>query len=480
MFSLRKINVFSVITFSVMLLLVLPDLLQHGMFMDGTQYACVAKNLANGKGTFWFPFLSESWVKSGSHNFLEHPPLVYFIQSIFFKVFGDGIYTERIYCFVAMMACSFFIYRIWKVMNSENNELKSNGWLPVLFWIITPSVFWAFRNNLIENTLTVFILASVYFALLAIKQDGKKYLFIIISGIFIFLATLSKGIPGLFPVIILIIYYFVLNQISLRQTIVFTLLLILVPFIIYCGLILFNENANSSLRFYFVERLMKRIESGHLVENRFTILWWLFTDLLVPIGVTIMFILTVGFKEIVSKINSENKKKSFFFFLIGLAGVVPLTLTHVQRATYFVPAMPFFALAFSFILSEGMNNRISNIKNKLLTVLRISSLVLLVVSLIYCFFIFGKTSRDVKEISDVHIIGKVIPENSHIAVPGNIYNNWDFQLYLLRYHNITLDDVVDNNHEYYLEEKNAPIYDQKNLATMNTELSEYVLFSKKK
>ena len=77
---------FSLFTVAVMLALVLPNLVQHGMFMDGTQYAIVAKNLAEGKGSFWFPYLSSSWEKQGQNFFLEHPPLIYFLQSFFFKI----------------------------------------------------------------------------------------------------------------------------------------------------------------------------------------------------------------------------------------------------------------------------------------------------------------------------------------------------------------------------------------------------------
>src|SRR5688572_29049111 len=56
---------------SVLLALILPVLLQDGMFMDGIQYACVSRNLAAGDGTFWFPWLNDSWMKSGSPYFME-------------------------------------------------------------------------------------------------------------------------------------------------------------------------------------------------------------------------------------------------------------------------------------------------------------------------------------------------------------------------------------------------------------------------
>jgi hypothetical protein len=64
-------------------ILVVPKTLMNGMFMDGQQYACVAQNMAEGKGTFWHPYLSETWQKGEAapkvFNFI--PPLTNMICS---------------------------------------------------------------------------------------------------------------------------------------------------------------------------------------------------------------------------------------------------------------------------------------------------------------------------------------------------------------------------------------------------------------
>ena len=51
---------FWLITLSMFVALILPTLLQDGMFMDGLFYASVSKNLADGIGTFWFPHFSQT------------------------------------------------------------------------------------------------------------------------------------------------------------------------------------------------------------------------------------------------------------------------------------------------------------------------------------------------------------------------------------------------------------------------------------
>ena len=61
---------FWVFTLAVLVIAILPSLVQDGMFIDGTQYAVVSKNLANGLGTFWFPHISQNWNIMGSNVFL--------------------------------------------------------------------------------------------------------------------------------------------------------------------------------------------------------------------------------------------------------------------------------------------------------------------------------------------------------------------------------------------------------------------------
>ena len=100
---------FWLFTIGIMFLLTLPTLIQDGMFLDGILYTSVSHNLSQGIGTFWFPVASPSWQMAGSVFFHEHPPLVFGIQSMFFKVFGDSMYVERFYIFLTMCITALLI-----------------------------------------------------------------------------------------------------------------------------------------------------------------------------------------------------------------------------------------------------------------------------------------------------------------------------------------------------------------------------------
>ena len=90
-FSYRKILLLFVLT--LYFLLLSSKLMRLGIHADGLEYANVARNMAEGLGTFWNPYHDDLL----HPVFHEHPPLVFWIQSFFFKLFGEGPYFESFY-----------------------------------------------------------------------------------------------------------------------------------------------------------------------------------------------------------------------------------------------------------------------------------------------------------------------------------------------------------------------------------------------
>ena len=107
-FSSRKVLILFVLT--LYFLLLGYKLLRLGIHGDGVEYASVARNMADGVGTFWKPYLDDT-----IHPvFHEHPPLVFWIQSHFFKLFGDGPYLEAFYGLwvgLVILACMAWFWR---------------------------------------------------------------------------------------------------------------------------------------------------------------------------------------------------------------------------------------------------------------------------------------------------------------------------------------------------------------------------------
>jgi 4-amino-4-deoxy-L-arabinose transferase-like glycosyltransferase len=453
---------FWVFTWAVFVIAILPSLIQDGMFIDGTQYAVVSKNFANGLGTFWFPHITQNWEVMGSNVFLENPPLVYAIQGMFFKVFGDGMYTERIYCLFTALLAAFLMVRIWKLVTRGKKQLQELAWLPVLIWVSMPLVFRSYQMNLQENTMGVFVLASVYAVLAGLEKQRYSYLYMILGGALVFLATLCKGVTGLFPLVTVAMYWISGGKIKFQKVILFSLVLLLVPVVLYM-VVLLNDNAYESLSFYFRARLVERINNDPVQDSHFHIVFELFLELLPAILVSFILFLTRR-----SKINTGEhlKERRFilFFLLLGLSGSLPLALTLVQRAFYLVPSLPFFAMAFALFIIPYALDLLQKLSEHTpgFKLFRMFAISLLMGGIVYTGFQAGKSERDHDILHDTYLMGEIIEDGSRVHLeaaysPSDSLRHWNLELYLARYFNISLGaSLEDTRYLIYFEDGIPP------------------------
>ena len=206
--------------------LTVPVLIQDGMFMDAMLYTSVAHNLSLGYGTFWFPQFSLHNV-AGLAAFHEQPPLVFGIEALFFKLLGSSMYTERMYTFGTMLATAALMVQLWRESIgtvAHTTTTARIAWLPLLLWITIPTAFWSYSNNMQENTMGVFTLVAVGCGFRGLRtmfaeRFWRGVAWVVVSGVFVFLATLSKGFPGFFPVMLPAVYLLTLAPESLRSVV---------------------------------------------------------------------------------------------------------------------------------------------------------------------------------------------------------------------------------------------------------------------
>ena len=482
LFKIKSVNTpFWILTVLVFIALLLPKMIQEGLFLDGMLYACVSKNLAYGYGTFWFPKFSELGI-AGLDTFHEHPPLVFGIQALFFKILGYSFYTEKIYSFFTGCVTAWLIVCSWKLIHKDNNDFAKLSWLPVLFWIIMPIVFYSFQNNLMENTMGIFIMMAFYFAIRALKLEKQVWLNMVLSAIAIFLASFSKGIPGLFPIGIVGIWWLVKRTISFKQMVMYTLVLILIPTLIYLALIFFNENAFESLSNYTIKRLFQRVQNAHTVGSRFHILEKLIVETLPTILLTIIFLAAGSFKMLRNKIQKLYNFDILFVFLIGLSGTIPLMLTLVQKSFYFIHALPFFALTMAMLSAPVIAKWVGkiNIQNVIFKAFYFASVIGLIVVLFYSYKQIGKTERDQEILHDVHLVGEIIPAGTLIGIDAEMHNNWGLHTYMVRYYNISFDPRNADKRPFILSKKSKSEFDSSKFVRVDLPLKVFSLYEAKK
>jgi hypothetical protein len=430
---------FIIIAAAVVVWLLCLPLFQDGMFIDGIQYAAVSRNLALGVGTFWNPVLAQNSV-AGLNSFHEHPPVVFFIQSLFFKIFGfKNIYPERIYCLFTFLITGLFIALSWRKL-FVGQSTRQLWWLPVLLWIIMPIVFWAYTNDIQEDTMGVFTTAAVYFFLVAVNSRSVLLSVNFYLGCFcVLLAALCKGVPGLFPIVFFFIYWLSLRKIDFKSVVIYSLtaglFLSAAVFII-----LQNPVAKEALHTWFFDRMLKRISSDPVEQSHFYILEGLFTEQLPAIIAVALALIVFRLKQVKNEID---RRTVVLFLLLGLAASLPLMLTLVQRNFYFIPALPLFAIAWALIFADGLNRAIDDLEERLkyrnaITVFAIAALL---AGISFTIYSAGKIKRDKEMLQNVYTIKMIVPDNSFVSVTSDImWMNWSFRCYMMRYNSISFSD----------------------------------------
>ena len=425
---------------------------RYGMFTDGILYAAIAKNMAMGQGTFWFPVFSET-----SGIFIGHPPLHFFLESLYFRVFGDGYLTERLYCLTSALIVSFMMHRIWQQYLPKYRTLS---FVPLLFFFLIEDVFLTYTYNLLECTLTLFTTASFLCVMPILQNKKSNKVVVFISFVAALLAAfLSKGPVGLFPLAIFGIGWLVLRTPNFKNAIIWTFTTVTALTAIIFILLQF-EAPFQSLSAYWEEQVMgsalasTEIEGqGNMRGNRLHILkrWF---DKMLPVLITTALITGVAWRQKTNLFRSATAKRSAVLLLLGLAGTLPYTLISKQASYYLVPAYVFWALGFGVFIAPEVARLIEKINTKSLAFKVFQSIVSvsLIVVFGYLFTQIGETDRrDKKLLSDVRKIGEVVP-NGTIIFTKNAKVQYSLYHFLERYYDISVDDTPAG-HAYVLVDK---------------------------
>jgi 4-amino-4-deoxy-L-arabinose transferase-like glycosyltransferase len=467
---MKKNKVFILLTISIAAALLIPSLIQNGMFLDGVTYGSISRNLAQGIGEFW----NLQYTKTCHTSFYDHPPLVFGIQSIFFYVLGDGIYTERLYIVFTILLTCLGIVLCWQLFCNKT-EYASFSWLAVLLFICTPIVSWSYKSNLLENTMSIFTIFSVYFISKALLKE--KILLLLPGSALIILAFLSKGFVGLFP-LATAMFYGLTTKFS-KKIVVYSALIFLMVFALFCSLFMLFPDAKESLSLYCNHQLIPALigKRETTTNNHFFILFKLILELSFPALILLISIIITRKKNI--NIPKSLKSSSLFFILIGISASLPLIIPLKQRAFYLVPSIPFFVISISMLILPFFKNSIEAFSESALILIKRLSICIISATLIISLFKIGKYSCDEELIKDVYIMSEAIPKASIISTTQENFYDWKLVAYMNRISLFSLD--CDNRREYFLIKKDEKLDSTLNAyyLRLNLDLKRYLIFKRK-
>ena len=412
------------------LILVSKSLLTEGMFFDGVTYASISRNMAEGQGTFWNPYYTQTLYP----EFRQHPPLALGMEALAFKALGDHWWVEKVYSVLAFLLSGLFIALIWK---RTTNNIRW-AWLLLLFWLTMPLVSWSATNNLLENTMSVFVLLSVYLMIVSYQRNHKFWLFL--SAVALLLAFLSKGFTGLFPLVFPILYCAFDQKRKWIQGPIDSLILV-ISVAVFVGIMFLAFPASLP---YLKDYIQLQVIGGGLheatVSSRFYIVFSLLLQLIVPFVIVITLVILKTKNKDNNKVFEFPPDKAWFyiFLILGLLGVLPIMVSVKQRDFYMLAALPFFALACGHITIAEVNTLMLKITPNLLKWITLGASCILLIGIMLNLVHIGKYGRDEALIEEVKQQIVESEGNNSIEIAPEEYTNWAKHAYYMRYGKISL------------------------------------------
>ncbi|MCS6934396.1 MAG: glycosyltransferase family 39 protein [Chitinophagales bacterium] len=414
----------------------LPNLLTKGMFMDGVINALVAENLANGLGSFYH--LKDYNYPENDYN--GHPPLAFLLQAFFFKLTGSAHYMERIYSLLCLLVQVGLLTSIWKNINIKNYAYCDA--LPVVFFVLCPVAIFSYSNNLLENTMSIFTTASVWWVCLSITGRSRRQFCALMSGFMLTAALLCKGPVALFVLAAPLLFW------RERTTgVYYTALMLITALLVGLILYLIDKDFGWMLERYYREQLSRVF---HLAGEK----WWIRFRIWAYLLINLLPMLLVwGIFYWQGNRGMGPKDVAFRFIALGLAGSVPLAIGHKQSAFYLLPAMPFMAMGFSLLSADGIEKFMQRLSATQQHVIVFLSAVLIMVALSLCVLNKDRVKRDHDLINDAAEIARNV--NGKYANAGwDLDEEWHFRAYLYRYHKVAVCMPANScNTLYYIHKR---------------------------
>lgn len=477
-------RIFSVYCVVAFMLFVGADLISQPVFMDGAIYGSIARNLQDGFGSAWSPYFSETLFPV----FAEHPPFMFWIQSVFIVIVGDGILQDRAFSLVLLTANVVLFFQLWRLLVQPYSWLAATFSLPLFLYLVSGRVGWGFANNMLENMVSVLTLAAVVLLITAYQTPRKTWLrvaLVVAAALATFLAVLTKGPVGLFPLAAGAIYWLVFRRPAFLTVVADAILMVLVVVGGVFLLLQFAEPAGNIQR-YLDQQLIASLSGdrggrgGHL-KGLYTLFVMVLPALAVAVGAfAIAFILgRWATMEKVSRPSSDTMKIAVFLILVGLSASLPICISPRVTRFYFNPALCYFAAAAAVMCAPY----VIVITNWCLA--RARALVYLGIGVLFAGSItFAVSSADKHtDVSDSQRIAETICPSSAICretiltCPNN-WTNWELHAVLQRQHGISLGHIDRHfdDQAHYLESPDCQIPPPSDFEPLSIELAGYTLY----
>jgi 4-amino-4-deoxy-L-arabinose transferase-like glycosyltransferase len=434
---------------------------QPGMFLDGVIYAAVSRNFGNGLGTFWVPYFTAT-----DPQFFEQLPLVFALQGLAFRVFGDHLAVERAYSLVMGGLTLGLVVLAWRGTGHE----RKYGWLPVLFWLLPSTVTWSIVNNMLETTQAAFSTAAVLAFIKSVQSGRMRHAWAALAGLATVAACLAKGPVGFFPLAAPVIAAVCIRSraaAALQSGVTMAAMTVAVA-----ALLIWPQTARVSLRAHWAENLAPSV-SGARGGGRWSSLWMHLNG---AVGIRMGGLVVLGWiysrfwkraggpREAGAGSSAGSAPEStgrealswtWFFLLLALAGSIPIAASARIMGSYLVPSMPLYALGcaglFLRFTRPGLDRLCSRRRTR--AVALSLGLLLLVGAVALPVFRGPFEPRDREEMAEYRELAPSMPTGVTMGTCEGAREAWGLHAYLQRFFRVSLDPESGQAHRFFLQMK---------------------------
>jgi 4-amino-4-deoxy-L-arabinose transferase-like glycosyltransferase len=398
---------------------VVQGLVGVSMTPDGLIYASISMHQAAGVGTFWFPYSMFNEVA-----FHHHPPLMFGLQSVFFKLLGDWHFVENLYQVVVLLL-------LCRTLVSLNGT--QTGWFTLLLFLMMPVVAYCFTDNFLEPTVSLFTCVAVLCLLKSVMNPlpvdlSRAVGLIVAAALATAAAFLTKGPVGLFPLAALPLTALLYPELRAKSIKMFSGYLGVVCLIVLC--LFMVPAARESLAAYFDFQLRGTVagERPMLHGRGFLIEQWAKS-----IGVPALLVGVIVAVAAIRKTRLDVDRSTWLWLAIALSASVPLLLSPRQFSWYIFPSLPFYALFFSGIAQQTVS-RLRVPKMLLVT----APILLLMYFGTQAYGSFGTWDNDFEERHDLALLTNIVEEGATIGSCSSTDDIYRLFLYLSRHHRVAI------------------------------------------
>lgn len=471
--SLKKLLVLFVLT--LYFLLLGYKLMRLGEHADGVEYGSIARNLADGLGTFWKPYHDDI-----RHPvFHEHPPLVFWIQSIVFKLFGDGPYLESFYGLFAGLGILGCTALFWQRIRRDFQLSPSGNWWPILLLVSLPLFTYTLQVNRLVNTYAILAILAAYAAYRSVVgKKGTVVLFSLLSGILIYLGFIAKGPVAFFAFAVPGITWQALKA-KLSKAIVSTLLAVATFTVVLLATFYFFPDSQDFWKGFWQAQVVLSLKSARAAGDTH---WYLVerwaAEMAVPVSLAIVLLaLTrMPFRQI------RFNRQALFFLLIALASSLPFLISTRQHNRYIFHSYPFYVLSLAFV-THNIADKIESIlkdRPKIRSGVAIVSVLFFIAAVSSMLFFKNHDAKRRPFYLDFYLQGIQLPARITVsACPEDmILGSWLF-VDMQRYYKVSVTPKMGN--EYLVVEKNSNCKVPDGYQKVHRQPTiKYILYKKKK